>query len=91
MTLEEVKEPVDNGPRPWNEPKIPMQEQKSQRQKIDEAIGTIKVRLVGRILNISAKNERQQKTFGTVFSIQNSVYFNFVSVNQYFTRYRNLK
>lgn len=44
MNLEEVKEPVDNGPRPWNEPKIPMQEQKSQRQKIDEAIGTIKVR-----------------------------------------------
>lgn len=40
---EEVKEPVDNGPRPWNEPKIPLQEQKSQRQKIDEAIGTIKV------------------------------------------------
>lgn len=40
---EEVKEPLDNGPRPWNEPKIPMQEQKSQRQKIDEAIGTIKV------------------------------------------------
>lgn len=40
---EEVKEPVDNGPRPWNEPKIPLQEHKSQRQKIDEAIGTIKV------------------------------------------------
>ncbi|XP_063594497.1 major facilitator superfamily domain-containing protein 6-like isoform X2 [Penaeus indicus] len=45
MTLEEVKEPVDNGPRPWNEPKIPMQEQKSQRQKIDEAIGTIKTKI----------------------------------------------
>lgn len=40
---EEVKEPVDSGPRPWNEPKIPLQEQKSQRQKIDEAIGNIKV------------------------------------------------
>nr|XP_027235101.1 major facilitator superfamily domain-containing protein 6-like isoform X2 [Penaeus vannamei] len=45
MNLEEVKEPVDNGPRPWNEPKIPMQEQKSQRQKIDEAIGTIKTKI----------------------------------------------
>ncbi|KAG0711974.1 Major facilitator superfamily domain-containing protein 6 [Chionoecetes opilio] len=41
--VQEVKEPVDNGPRPWNEPKIPLQEHKSQRQKIDEAIGTIKV------------------------------------------------
>ncbi|XP_047500797.1 major facilitator superfamily domain-containing protein 6-like isoform X2 [Penaeus chinensis] len=45
MSLQEVKEPVDNGPRPWNEPKIPMQEQKSQRQKIDEAIGTIKTKI----------------------------------------------
>ncbi|XP_071541704.1 major facilitator superfamily domain-containing protein 6-B isoform X2 [Panulirus ornatus] len=43
--LEENKEPVDNGPRPWNEPKIPMQEQKSQRQKFDEAIGTIKTKI----------------------------------------------
>ncbi|MPC15470.1 Major facilitator superfamily domain-containing protein 6 [Portunus trituberculatus] len=42
---EEVKEPVDNGPRPWNEPKIPLQEHKSQRQKIDEAIGTIKTKI----------------------------------------------
>ncbi|XP_066958533.1 major facilitator superfamily domain-containing protein 6 isoform X2 [Macrobrachium rosenbergii] len=40
-----VKEPVDNGPRPWNEPKIPMQEQKSQRQKLDEAIGNIKTKI----------------------------------------------
>ncbi|KAK7076565.1 Major facilitator superfamily domain-containing protein 6 [Halocaridina rubra] len=42
----EVKEPVDNGPRPWNEPKIPMQEQKSQRQKLDEAIGNIKLIII---------------------------------------------
>ncbi|XP_045613661.1 major facilitator superfamily domain-containing protein 6 [Procambarus clarkii] len=44
-TPEEAKEPIDNGPRPWNEPKIPMQEQKSQRQKLDEAIGTIKTKI----------------------------------------------
>ncbi|KAK8729190.1 hypothetical protein OTU49_008670 [Cherax quadricarinatus] len=44
-TPEEAKEPVDNGPRPWNEPKIPLQEQKSQRQKLDEAIGTIKTKI----------------------------------------------
>lgn len=41
---------MDNGPRPWNEPKIPMQQSKSQRQKIDEAIGTIKVSCVNFIV-----------------------------------------
>ncbi|KAB7507804.1 Major facilitator superfamily domain-containing protein 6, partial [Armadillidium nasatum] len=45
IPLEEVKEPVDNGPRPWNEPKIPMQQTKTRREKFDEAIGNIKTRI----------------------------------------------
>ena len=45
VPLEEVKEPVDTGPRPWNEPRIPMAEPtKSNKQKIDEAISQMKVR-----------------------------------------------
>ena len=43
--MEEVKQPVDTGPRPWNEPKIPMQQTKSGKEKIEEAIGTIKTRI----------------------------------------------
>lgn len=42
--MEEVKEPVDTGPRPWNEPKIPMQQTKTGRQQFEEAIGNIKVK-----------------------------------------------
>lgn len=41
--MDEIKEPVDTGPRPWNEPKIPMQQTKTGKEKIEEAIGTLKV------------------------------------------------
>lgn len=43
IPLEEVKQPVDTGPRPWNEPKIPMQQTKTNREQFEEAIGNIKV------------------------------------------------
>ena len=51
MAMDEVKEPVDTGPRPWNEPKIPLQETKTRQQQIEEAIGTIKVGLNNFILS----------------------------------------
>ena len=51
MPLEEVKEPVDAGPRPWDAPRIPMAEPtKSNKQKIDEAISQMKVRGAGHTL-----------------------------------------
>ena len=41
---EAEQEPVDNGPKPWNEPKIPMaQVPKSAKEQFEEAKEQIKV------------------------------------------------
>lgn len=47
MNMQEVKTETDEyggAPRPWNEPKIPMQQNKSGREKLEEVVGTLKVR-----------------------------------------------
>ena len=33
-------------PRPWNEPKIPMQQTKTGREKFEEAVGSLKVKYI---------------------------------------------
>ena len=55
IEVEEVKTDPDYGaPRPWNEPKIPMQQVKSTREKLEEVAGTLKVRFsVIKILSYS--------------------------------------
>ncbi|CAL4060518.1 unnamed protein product [Meganyctiphanes norvegica] len=47
VALEEVdKEPVDNGPKPWNEPKIPMAPAaKSAKEQFEEAKSQIKTKI----------------------------------------------
>ncbi|XP_018028262.1 major facilitator superfamily domain-containing protein 6 isoform X2 [Hyalella azteca] len=48
MNMEEVKPKSDEyegAPRPWNEPKIPMQQTKTGREKLEEVVGTLKTRV----------------------------------------------
>ncbi|KAF2359440.1 Major facilitator superfamily associated domain [Trinorchestia longiramus] len=48
MNMEEVKPDPDEyggAPRPWNEPKIPMQHTKSGREKLEEVVGSLKTKV----------------------------------------------
>uniref|UniRef100_A0A6A7G3U5 Major facilitator superfamily domain-containing protein 6-like isoform X2 n=2 Tax=Hirondellea gigas TaxID=1518452 RepID=A0A6A7G3U5_9CRUS len=48
VNMQEVSQEPDqygSAPKPWNEPKIPMLQTKSGREKLEEAVGTLKTRI----------------------------------------------
>lgn len=65
MDMQEVKTEADEyggAPRPWNEPKIPMQQTKSGREKLEEVVGTLKVvQIIQSLVNRSEDAKHNSK------------------------------